>query len=212
MWRRLPTYFPNLRLQMLPLTAEQKALLGDTGWLREVAFRCEPKTTKVCVPRSASWALRSTTACLFVHGCAHRGVLWMLSCKQRQQQQRSEQHNRCKNPSQCFDKSACGRGLSPLQAAASVALQPTLFGHPALGSLPPAVSSATFQFEFAFLDAAHGRPALPRSQSCSSPHPHPTPPPPCPPPACLAPQLEISAFPASWVGWVRVGGGGWGCP
>lgn len=49
MWRRLPTWFPNLRLQMLPLTDEQKAAVAATGWLREVAFKCEPRTTKVRV-------------------------------------------------------------------------------------------------------------------------------------------------------------------
>jgi hypothetical protein len=84
MWRRLPTYFPNLRLQMLPLTAEQKALLGDTGWLREVAFRCEPKTTKVCACAAVCvLGASSSSACLvYLFSKCTQGVLvvCMLVC------------------------------------------------------------------------------------------------------------------------------------
>eukprot|EP00879_Flechtneria_rotunda_P002307 GHRR01002501.1.p1 GENE.GHRR01002501.1~~GHRR01002501.1.p1 ORF type:complete len:181 (+),score=73.91 GHRR01002501.1:175-717(+) len=46
-WRRLPTWFPNLRLRMLPLTKEQQQQVIDTGWLREVAFRAEPRVNKM---------------------------------------------------------------------------------------------------------------------------------------------------------------------
>lgn len=47
MWRRLPTYFPNIRLAMLPLSPEAKEQLVATGWLREVAFKTEPRVNKV---------------------------------------------------------------------------------------------------------------------------------------------------------------------
>eukprot|EP00878_Enallax_costatus_P006191 GHUV01006490.1.p1 GENE.GHUV01006490.1~~GHUV01006490.1.p1 ORF type:complete len:191 (+),score=71.96 GHUV01006490.1:237-809(+) len=47
MWRRLPTWFPNIRLTMLPLEPEAKKQLLDCGWLREVAFRTEPRVNKL---------------------------------------------------------------------------------------------------------------------------------------------------------------------
>jgi hypothetical protein len=46
-WTRLPAFFPNLPLRMLPLGAEQLQQLKETGWVREVAFRTEPRVTKV---------------------------------------------------------------------------------------------------------------------------------------------------------------------
>lgn len=47
-WRRLPTLFPNIRLHMLPLPKEKLEQIRATGWTREVAFRTDPKTSKVC--------------------------------------------------------------------------------------------------------------------------------------------------------------------
>lgn len=50
MWRRLPTYFPNIRLTMLPLSPEAREQLVTTGWMREVAFKTEPRVNKVHWP------------------------------------------------------------------------------------------------------------------------------------------------------------------
>lgn len=47
MWRRLPTWFPNIKLVMLPLNPEEFTKLKNDGWLREVAFRTEPRVNKV---------------------------------------------------------------------------------------------------------------------------------------------------------------------
>lgn len=46
-WRRLPTYLPNLQLKLLPLKGEQLKQLQETGWLKEVAFRTTPNVNKV---------------------------------------------------------------------------------------------------------------------------------------------------------------------
>jgi hypothetical protein len=48
-WRRLPTFFPNMQLRMLPLAEDQMQQLRETGWLREVAFRTQPSVNKVHV-------------------------------------------------------------------------------------------------------------------------------------------------------------------
>lgn len=36
LWKRLPTYFPNIKLVMYPLKEEQKTKLLTTGYLSEV--------------------------------------------------------------------------------------------------------------------------------------------------------------------------------
>lgn len=54
-WRRLPTFLPNFPLRMLPLSEEQMTQLKDTGWLREVAFRTQPRVNKVCVSGGVLW-------------------------------------------------------------------------------------------------------------------------------------------------------------
>jgi hypothetical protein len=43
----MPTWFPNIRLQMMALSQEQRTSLLETGWLREVAFKTEPRVNKV---------------------------------------------------------------------------------------------------------------------------------------------------------------------
>lgn len=48
-WRRLPTYFPNITLHMMKLSPENLQTLQQTGYLREVAFRTTPNVTKVLV-------------------------------------------------------------------------------------------------------------------------------------------------------------------
>jgi hypothetical protein len=53
-WTRLPTFFPNFSLRMLPLAPEAAAQLKETGWVREVAFRTEPRVTKVRPARPSS--------------------------------------------------------------------------------------------------------------------------------------------------------------
>lgn len=50
-WRRLPTFFPNISLKMLPLTAEQLEQVKTSGWLREVVFRTTPNVNKVEIRR-----------------------------------------------------------------------------------------------------------------------------------------------------------------
>lgn len=40
LWRRLPTYFPNIKLAMYPIRGEEKKLLADRGWLRQVHRPC----------------------------------------------------------------------------------------------------------------------------------------------------------------------------
>jgi hypothetical protein len=46
-WRRLPTFFPNFPLRMMPLSESQAAQIRETGWVREAAFRTEPHVNKV---------------------------------------------------------------------------------------------------------------------------------------------------------------------
>ncbi|GMH32779.1 hypothetical protein BSKO_00613 [Bryopsis sp. KO-2023] len=45
--RRLPTYFPNLKIHMMPLTEQELKQVKDTGWLPKVAFRTTPQTNKI---------------------------------------------------------------------------------------------------------------------------------------------------------------------
>ena len=44
---RPPIYFPDIRLQMLKLTDEQRQQIKVTGWTREVAFKTTPNVTKL---------------------------------------------------------------------------------------------------------------------------------------------------------------------
>jgi ribosomal protein L23 len=46
-WRRLPTFFPNFPLRMMPVSEAQAAQIRETGWVREAAFRTEPHVNKV---------------------------------------------------------------------------------------------------------------------------------------------------------------------
>ena len=46
-WRRLPCYFPNIDLRMLPLPDAELNVVKKTGWLRKVAFRTTPNVSKV---------------------------------------------------------------------------------------------------------------------------------------------------------------------
>ncbi len=47
-WKRLPTYFLNFPLRLLPLKEKQQKIYEATGHLTEVAFRTVPKAGKVC--------------------------------------------------------------------------------------------------------------------------------------------------------------------
>ena len=49
-WRRLPTYFVNFPLRLLPLSEKQQKIYEATGHLSEVAFKTTPKAGKVSVP------------------------------------------------------------------------------------------------------------------------------------------------------------------
>ena len=46
-WKRLPTYFLNFPLKLLPLSEGQQKLYEQTGHLTELAFRTVPKAGKV---------------------------------------------------------------------------------------------------------------------------------------------------------------------
>ena len=46
-WRRLPSFLPNLRLVLLPFTEAQQATYEKTGFVRELAFRTAPNVNKV---------------------------------------------------------------------------------------------------------------------------------------------------------------------
>lgn len=46
-WRRLPSYFPNLPLKLIPLTEAQQTAYEKTGFLRRLAFRTLPSVNKV---------------------------------------------------------------------------------------------------------------------------------------------------------------------
>lgn len=44
---RPPIYFPNITLQMLKLSEQQRKMIKETGWAREVAFKTSPNVTKL---------------------------------------------------------------------------------------------------------------------------------------------------------------------
>jgi hypothetical protein len=46
-WRRLPAFLPNLRLQLLPLTSAQEEAYSKTGFLREIVLKTAPSVSKV---------------------------------------------------------------------------------------------------------------------------------------------------------------------
>lgn len=45
-WRRVPTFLPNLTLQLAPLSESQKALYEKTGFVKELVFKTVPQATK----------------------------------------------------------------------------------------------------------------------------------------------------------------------
>jgi hypothetical protein len=49
MWRRLPTWFPNIKMTMLPISEAELQQVLECGWLREVAFKTEPRVNKVYI-------------------------------------------------------------------------------------------------------------------------------------------------------------------
>ena len=87
MFRRLPSYFPNLSLKLLPLTeAEQKAF-KETGFLKRLVFRVAPSTNKVgvaAVPavracacarvQSRGWRAQARRCLLHAELCGHRAL------------------------------------------------------------------------------------------------------------------------------------------
>ena len=62
-FRRLPTYFPNFPLKLIPLTEAQQKIYEKTGFLRELAFRTIPSVNKV-----RSWARVQVVAVLTPQG------------------------------------------------------------------------------------------------------------------------------------------------
>eukprot|EP01023_Acetabularia_acetabulum_P013826 TRINITY_DN1671_c0_g2_i1.p4 TRINITY_DN1671_c0_g2~~TRINITY_DN1671_c0_g2_i1.p4 ORF type:complete len:117 (+),score=8.72 TRINITY_DN1671_c0_g2_i1:199-549(+) len=46
-FRRLPTWFPNFPLRLLPLKEEELIQLRNTGWLRSVKFMTKPDMNKI---------------------------------------------------------------------------------------------------------------------------------------------------------------------
>lgn len=51
-WRRLPTYFPNFPLKLIPLSEAQQQAYEKTGFLRTLVFRTIPSASKVgALPR-----------------------------------------------------------------------------------------------------------------------------------------------------------------
>ncbi|GAX73428.1 hypothetical protein CEUSTIGMA_g880.t1 [Chlamydomonas eustigma] len=44
---RPPIYFPEVTLQMMKISEEQKKQIHETGWTREVAFKTQPHVTKL---------------------------------------------------------------------------------------------------------------------------------------------------------------------
>lgn len=45
-WRRVPTFLPNLSLQLFPLTDAQRAVYEKTGFVKELVFKTVPQATK----------------------------------------------------------------------------------------------------------------------------------------------------------------------
>lgn len=45
--KRLPIYFPNLQLKLMPLSEVQRQLWDTSGYVTELVFRTSPRTNKV---------------------------------------------------------------------------------------------------------------------------------------------------------------------
>ena len=45
-WRRLPSFFPNLSLKLLPLEQAAQETFAKTGFLSPLAFRVAPSVNK----------------------------------------------------------------------------------------------------------------------------------------------------------------------
>ncbi len=50
MWRRLPTFLPNIPIKLLPFSEAQQAEYQASGFLRTVAFKTPPSLSKVRSP------------------------------------------------------------------------------------------------------------------------------------------------------------------
>ncbi len=55
--KRLPIYFPNLQLKLMPLSEVQRKLWDTSGYVTELVFKTTPRTNKVrgqwrTIPRS----------------------------------------------------------------------------------------------------------------------------------------------------------------
>lgn len=69
---RPPIYFPDIRLQMLKLTDEQRQQIKETGWTREVAFKTTPNMTKLEIKgvlESMYGMQVRARLCMGLHGC-----------------------------------------------------------------------------------------------------------------------------------------------
>jgi len=45
-WRRVPSFLPNLPLKLLPLSEAQQTVFQSTGFVKELVFRTVPQATK----------------------------------------------------------------------------------------------------------------------------------------------------------------------
>lgn len=45
-WKRVPTFLPNLPLQLVPLSESQRAVYEKTGFVKELVFKTVPQATK----------------------------------------------------------------------------------------------------------------------------------------------------------------------
>jgi hypothetical protein len=48
-WRRLPSFLPNLSLKLLPLSEAQHTAFEQTGRLKELAFKTVPSVNKASI-------------------------------------------------------------------------------------------------------------------------------------------------------------------
>lgn len=46
-WRRLPSYLPNIGLKLIPLSEAQQKVFETTGFLKEIVFKTAPSVSKV---------------------------------------------------------------------------------------------------------------------------------------------------------------------
>ena len=59
-WRRLPTFLPNIPIRLLPFSESQQAEYQASGFLRTVAFKTPPSLSKVRPPLIALCQSRRT--------------------------------------------------------------------------------------------------------------------------------------------------------